>query len=88
MKIKDIQEEILHKSLSNIPPKPRMLVTTPSNTAIDEIIRRLMEIHFHDWIGVEYNPNIVRIGVRASKDIESVTFNVLSQSVFIIYLFI
>lgn len=46
-----------------------------------------MEVHFRDGTGTEYNPYIVRIGVGASKDIESVTLNTISQSVSMLFIY-
>jgi senataxin len=42
--------------------KPRILVVAPSNTAVDNIILRVMESGFVDGNGGKYFPNILRIG--------------------------
>ena len=43
--------------------KPRILVSAPSNAAVDEIIMRLMKNQFVDGNGIKYRPSIIRIGV-------------------------
>lgn len=42
--------------------KPRILVVAPSNTAVDNIILRIMESGFVDGNGGKYYPNILRVG--------------------------
>lgn len=42
--------------------KPHILVTAPSNTAIDTIIQRIFINGFYDGTASKYNPNILRIG--------------------------
>eukprot|EP00516_Mucochytrium_quahogii_P002296 CAMPEP_0203756330 /NCGR_PEP_ID=MMETSP0098-20131031/9629_1 /ASSEMBLY_ACC=CAM_ASM_000208 /TAXON_ID=96639 /ORGANISM=" , Strain NY0313808BC1" /LENGTH=939 /DNA_ID=CAMNT_0050648169 /DNA_START=108 /DNA_END=2924 /DNA_ORIENTATION=+ len=47
---------------------PHMLVTAPSNTAVDNIIKRLLETKFLDGECNEYLPSIVRVGRRSADD--------------------
>ena len=42
--------------------KPRLLVVAPSNTAVDNIILRIMKDGFIDGNGGKYYPNILRFG--------------------------
>lgn len=42
--------------------KPHILVTAPSNIAVDNIVSKIMEEGFCDGNGRRYNPSIVRIG--------------------------
>jgi senataxin len=54
--------------------KPRILVTAPSNIAIDNIIQRIMTKGFRDGNGVVYYPNILRIGAGyTNSSIQAVT---------------
>lgn len=54
--------------------KPRILVVAPSNTAVDNIILRIMENGFVDGNGGKYFPNILRVGVGSKNlKIKSVT---------------
>ena len=45
--------------------KPHILVTAPSNVAVDNILQRIMEVGFYDGKGSRYFPNILRIGNQA-----------------------
>lgn len=47
--------------------KPHILVTAPSNIAVDNIIIRIFENGFHDGNAGKYNPNILRIGTATSS---------------------
>lgn len=54
--------------------KPRILVVAPSNTAVDNIILRIMEKGFVDGNGGKYFPTILRVGVGSKNPkIKSVT---------------
>lgn len=74
-----------HKRKIKNPQKPRILVTAPSNSAVDEIIRRILSEGFRDGNANRYNPNIVRIGVGAATSVEPVTLSTISKSVYFIY---
>lgn len=53
--------------------KPHILVTAPSNTAVDNIIVRIMENGFADGEGNHYKPNIVRVGAGRTDQVRSVS---------------
>jgi energy-coupling factor transporter ATP-binding protein EcfA2 len=54
--------------------KPRILVVAPSNTAVDNIILRVMESGFVDGNGGKYFPNILRVGAGTkSEKVKSVS---------------
>eukprot|EP01038_Epipyxis_sp_PR26KG_P004254 gene4254-6033_t len=53
--------------------KPRILVTAPSNIAVDNIIQRIMESGFIDGNGGTYNPNILRVGGGKTPRVKSVS---------------
>jgi senataxin len=42
--------------------KPHILVTAPSNVAVDNILQRIMESGFTDSTGKMYRPNLLRLG--------------------------
>jgi senataxin len=53
--------------------KPRILVCTPSNTAVDNVIMKIIEERFVDGNGGRYNPSIVRIGLGHSPSVANVS---------------
>ena len=61
--------------------KPKILVCAPSNSALDEIILRLMDLLMIDEIGLQYMPRIVRLGalVKASPGIEPYLLRTLQK---------
>lgn len=60
--------------------KPRILVVAPSNTAVDNIILRIMESGFVDGNGGKYYPNILRVGSGSkSPKIKAVTLEELVE---------
>ena len=46
--------------------RPRLLVTAPSNAAVDELLRRVTERGFVDGGGSTYRPSVVRVGSDAA----------------------
>ncbi len=42
--------------------RPRLLVCAPSNSAVDEVLTRLLQIRFLDGQGERYIPEVVRVG--------------------------
>ncbi len=52
---------------------PRVLVCAPSNNAIDNVIRKIMDDGFVDGHGSRYNPSIVRIGSGQSATVKGVS---------------
>lgn len=50
----------------------RVLVCAPSNSALDEIVLRLLKTGVHDENVRSYNPKIVRIGLKAHHSVHSV----------------
>lgn len=50
----------------------RVLVCAPSNSALDEIVLRLLKTGVHDENVHSYNPKIVRIGLKAHHSVQSV----------------
>ena len=54
--------------------KPHILVVAPSNTAVDNIIERIMEQGFFDGNGGKYMPGIIRLGAgRKGARVKSVS---------------
>ena len=61
--------------------KPRILVSAPSNTAVDNIIQRIMEKGFRDEKCQKYFPNILRIGAgSASSQVQGVTLEGIMET--------
>jgi len=52
--------------------KPRLLVCAPSNTAVDNVIIKIMEDGFVDGAGKRYNPSMVRVGVGQGQIVKDV----------------
>ncbi|KAG9148748.1 hypothetical protein Leryth_013426 [Lithospermum erythrorhizon] len=57
----------------------RVLVCAPSNSALDEIVLRLLKTGIHDENDHVYNPKIVRIGVKAHDSVKSVSMDNLVE---------
>ena len=49
--------------------KPRMLIVAPSNTAVDNIIRRVLSTKFQDGHGMRYTPPLLRLGRSGDPDV-------------------
>uniref|UniRef100_A0A7S2QTD2 AAA+ ATPase domain-containing protein n=1 Tax=Norrisiella sphaerica TaxID=552664 RepID=A0A7S2QTD2_9EUKA len=50
-----------------VSPKPHILVCAPSNAAVDELVRRVLQQKFYDAEGQVYTPDVLRI---CSKEYE------------------
>lgn len=46
-------------------PKPHILVCAPSNAAVDELVRRVLDQKFVDGECNAYSPDILRIGAKS-----------------------
>ncbi|RYR17418.1 hypothetical protein Ahy_B03g062170 isoform A [Arachis hypogaea] len=55
----------------------RILVCAPSNSALDEIVLRVLNGGVHDECDRPYTPNIVRIGLKAHHSIKQVALDEL-----------
>lgn len=53
--------------------KPRLLVCAPSNSAVDNVILKIMEDGFVDGSGMRYNPSMIRVGVGQSAAVSSIS---------------
>ena len=60
--------------------KPRLLVSAPSNTAVDDIVLRIMEQGFLDGDGQRYNPSLVRFGRGAGEGTRDVLLEAMVQN--------
>ncbi|OAE31740.1 hypothetical protein AXG93_4874s1030 [Marchantia polymorpha subsp. ruderalis] len=56
-----------------------VLVCAPSNSALDEIVLRLLRTGLRDEKGMMYTPNIVRVGLNAHHSVQSVSMDTLVQ---------
>ena len=60
--------------------KPHILVTAPSNVAVDNILQRIMEKGFTDSTGNHYNPNLLRLGGGKADRVRAVSLeDILEQ---------
>lgn len=62
--------------------KPRLLVTAPSNAAVDNIILKIMQDGFVDGKGQRYNPSMIRVGVGQSAAVRSVALETKVDAIF------
>jgi senataxin len=61
-----------------------VLVCAPSNSALDEIVLRLLHTGLRDENGLMYTPSIVRVGLNAHHSVQSVTMdNLVSACTFV-----
>lgn len=65
-KREEFEEGWLKLILKHTKSKPRILITAPSNGAVDLIVERVMKESFFDGTGGNYKPSIVRLGVMTS----------------------
>ena len=56
---------------------PHVLVCAPSNSALDEIVLRLLHDGLLDSGGATYTPSLVRVGVRPHASVKAVTMDSL-----------
>lgn len=60
-------------------PKARVLVCAPSNSALDEIVLRLITAGLTDQEGHVFTPNVVRVGVSIHHSVQSVALDTLVE---------
>ncbi|KAI7846383.1 hypothetical protein COHA_000094 [Chlorella ohadii] len=60
-------------------PKARVLVCAPSNSALDEIVLRLISVGLTDQDGRVFTPNVVRVGVSIHHSVQSVALDTLVE---------
>ncbi|CAL8467911.1 g7449 [Coccomyxa elongata] len=60
-------------------PKAHVLVCAPSNSALDEIVSRLLQAGLLDWQGNRYIPSIVRVGLSVHHSVEAVSLDALVE---------
>ncbi|PRW45131.1 putative helicase MAGATAMA 3 [Chlorella sorokiniana] len=60
-------------------PKARVLVCAPSNSALDEIVLRLITVGLTDQDGRVFTPNVVRVGVSIHHSVQSVALDTLVE---------
>lgn len=59
--------------------KPRILVTAPSNVAVDNIVERILRDRFLDSSGRRYKPGIIRFGGGKGASVKSVSLEELQE---------
>lgn len=57
--------------------RKHVLVCAPSNSALDEIVLRLLNTGLRDENGQAYTPNVVRVGLNAHHSVSAVTMDTL-----------
>ncbi|MCL7042633.1 hypothetical protein MKW94_021725 [Papaver nudicaule] len=70
----DMKPEVVN---SNRKYRARVLVCAPSNSALDEIVLRLLNTGIRDEKDRQYNPKIVRIGLKAHHSVQAVSLDYL-----------
>ncbi|MEW5304818.1 MAG: hypothetical protein WDW36_007402 [Sanguina aurantia] len=61
-------------------PRAHVLVCAPSNSALDEIVIRILKSGLMDASGAMFAPSIVRIGVRPHHSVASVSIDAIIDS--------
>ncbi|MQL89807.1 hypothetical protein Taro_022394, partial [Colocasia esculenta] len=64
---------------SNRKYRVHVLVCAPSNSALDEIVLRLLQTGLHDENDHVYNPKIVRIGLKPHHSVQAVSMDYLVE---------
>ncbi|WOL15526.1 hypothetical protein Cni_G24307 [Canna indica] len=72
----ELKPEIVN---SNRKYRVHVLVCAPSNSALDEIVLRLLHTGIHDENGHIYNPKIVRIGLKPHHLVQAVSMDYLVE---------
>ncbi|XP_042040574.1 probable helicase MAGATAMA 3 isoform X3 [Salvia splendens] len=57
----------------------RVLVCTPSNSALDEIVLRILSTGIRDETDHAYSPKIVRVGLKAHHSVQAVSMDYLVE---------
>ena len=68
--------ELMGPSISR---RSKILVCAPSNSAVDEIVRRILRKELLDEHGKSYKPSIVRVGGNFRKDVANVSLERLIE---------
>ena len=55
--------------------KPRILIGAPSNSAVDNIIQKIVDDSFMDGNGTKYRPSLVRVGTGYSSSVSKTTLD-------------
>ena len=66
------------KSKKATPPE-KILICAPSNAAIDEIVRKILEKGLLDQNGNRIDPFLVRIGPNVDRSLENVSLDYLTE---------
>ncbi|VAI54735.1 unnamed protein product [Triticum turgidum subsp. durum] len=70
----DLKPEVIS---SNRKYRAHVLVCAPSNSALDEIVLRVLQTGIRDENNNTYNPKIVRIGLKAHHSVKAVSMDYL-----------
>lgn len=57
--------------------RSKILVCAPSNSALDEIVLRIMQNGLFNATGATYSPTLVRVGINVHHSVESVSMDTL-----------
>jgi senataxin len=66
----DNKKMMIKPELSDISPPKKILICAPSNVAIDEIIRKLINQGLYDSNGKKYIPKLIRIGPNYNPNLK------------------
>ena len=57
--------------------RSKILICAPSNSALDEMVLRIMQNGLFDATGATYSPTLVRVGINVHHSVESVSMDTL-----------
>ncbi|GIL49937.1 hypothetical protein Vafri_6246 [Volvox africanus] len=69
-----------HRLGRNMGPKAHVLVCAPSNSALDEIVMRILRSGLMDKDGANFAPSLVRVGVRSHHSVSAVSLDNIVDS--------
>ena len=62
-----LKQKQKQRVLENLAPKPRILVCAPSNAAVDELCKRVVQLQFQDMNMNKYRPDVVRVSAGGAS---------------------
>ncbi|GFR51044.1 hypothetical protein Agub_g13208, partial [Astrephomene gubernaculifera] len=70
-----LRRVVPHRVTRHMGPKAHVLVCAPSNSALDEIVMRILRSGLMDKDGANFAPSLVRVGVRSHHSVEAVSLD-------------
>ena len=69
-----------NSKVKNQAPPEKILICAPSNAAIDEIMRKIIEKGILDSNGTRMEPFLVRVGPNLDRQLEHLSLDFLAQT--------